>query len=118
MLDEPLVKRLYATSGSIITWKWHLAGRGGTYSYLGQQVWGEGLRGVCIFCAHTPPREVVLGALTIPGINNGLTIPEKKTIPEKNNNVMHHNDMFDYEIQHSNWLIRNLFRLSYTRAVI
>lgn len=52
MLDEPLVKRLYATSGSI-TRKWHLAGRGGTYSYLGQQVWGEGLRGVCIFFVNT-----------------------------------------------------------------
>lgn len=37
---------------------------------------------------HTLPGEVVLGALTIPGIK------------KSHNTVMHHNDIFSYKIQH------------------
>lgn len=62
---------LHVTSGSI-TRKWRLAGRGVTYSYLGQQVWERDSEVFASFCAHTPPGEVVLGALTIPGIKKNI----------------------------------------------
>lgn len=75
-LDEPFVAFigqawLHATSGSI-TRKWRLAGRGDTHSYLGQQVRERDSEVFASFCAHTPPGEVVLGALKIPGIKKKI----------------------------------------------